>query len=291
MPEINGLMKGKVCLVTGANSGIGKVTAQELARMGAQVIMVCRDKRRGEEAKAEITAATANPQVDLMTVDLASQAAISQFAKDFKAHYDRLHVLVNNAGIALSNRTLTPDGLEATFAVNHLAYFLLTELLLDTLKASAPARIVNVSSEAQSSGKIAFDDLQAEKKYSQMQAYSQSKLANVLFTYELARRLQDTGVTANCLHPGAVKTNFAQGSTGFFGMMLRLARPFEISPEKGAETSIYLASSPEVEGVSGKYFSKKQPKQSSTVSYDPAIRQRLWEESARLTGLKSRIED
>ncbi len=279
-------MTGKICLVTGANSGIGKITALELARMGATVVMVSRDRGRGETTKVEIAAATGSQKLDLMIADLAIQQSVRQLADQFKVKYQQLHVLVNNAGLSQTKRNLTQDGLERTFAVNHLAYFLLTNLLLDLLKASAPSRIINVSSQAQSSGHIAFDDLQGEKKYSEFRSYSQSKLANVLFTYELARRLEGTGVTANCLHPGAVKTNFASESSGFFGIMLRLARPFEITPEKGAETSVYLAASPEVANVNGKYFIKKKPAQSSKESYDPVVSQKLWEKSARLTGIK-----
>jgi NAD(P)-dependent dehydrogenase (short-subunit alcohol dehydrogenase family) len=220
-----------------------------------------------------------------MLADLSSQEQIRRLADDFKAAYPRLDVLINNAGVFRSERITTADGIEMTFAVNHLAYFLLTNLLLDVLKASAPSRIVNVSSGAQSNGTIDFDDLQGEKGYKGTKAYSQSKLANVLFTYELARRLEGTGVTANCLHPGAVRTNFGSGSSGVFGFMVRALRPFIISPEKGAETSIYLASSPEVEGVSGRYFVKKAEARSSDVSYDERLARRLWKVSAELTNL------
>jgi retinol dehydrogenase 14 len=278
-------MVEKVCLITGATSGIGKATAMGLANMGASVVMVGRDRGRGEAAMAEIRESSPNASVDLMLADVSSQEQIRRLADEFKEAYPRLDVLINNAGVFLSKRLRTADGIEMTFAVNHLAYFLLTNLLLDMLKASAPSRIVNVSSGAQSNGTIDFDDLQGEKEYKGTKAYSQSKLANVLFTYELARRLQGSDVTANCLHPGAVRTNFGSGSSGIFGVMVRALRLFMISPEKGAETSIYLASSPEVEGVSGRYFVKKTEARLSDVSYDERVSRRLWEMSAELTNV------
>jgi retinol dehydrogenase 14 len=282
-------MAEKVCLITGATSGIGKATAVGLANMGASVVVVGRDRGRGEAAMAEIKESSPNASVDLMLADLSSQKEIRQLAEEFKDAYPRLDVLVNNAGVFLGKRITTADGIEMTFAVNHLAYFLLTNLLLDVLEASAPSRIVNVSSGAQSNGTIDFADLQGEKGYKGTKAYSQSKLANVLFTYELARRLEGTGVTANCLHPGAVRTNFGSGSSGIFGFMVRALRPLMVSPEKGAETSIYLASSPEVEGVSGRYFVKKAEARSSDESYDERIARRLWEVSAELTNLPKTI--
>src|SRR5581483_7870588 len=202
----NANMQGKVCIVTGANSGIGRITALELARLGAQVVMVCRDRARGEAALAEIKQATGNNQVELMLCDLSSQADIRRFADEFKATHARLDVLVNNAGVYQRKRATTVDGLEATFAVNHLGYFLLTNLLLDVLKQSAPSRIINVASGAHASGHINFDDLQGERQYKGVRAYCHSKLANILFTLELARRLAGTGITANSLHPGAVAT-------------------------------------------------------------------------------------
>jgi NAD(P)-dependent dehydrogenase (short-subunit alcohol dehydrogenase family) len=281
-----GGMGEKVCLITGATSGIGKATAMGLANMGASVVMVGRDRGRGEAVMAEIKEKTSNSSVDLMLADVSSQEEIRRLADEFKEAYPRLDVLINNAGLFRSKRITTADGLEMTFAVNHLAYFLLTKLLLDVLEASAPSRIVNVSSGEQRNGTIDFDDLQGEKGYKGANAYSQSKLANVLFTYELARRLEGTGVTADCPHPGAgVRTNFGSGVTGIFGVMVRALRPVMISPEKGAETSIYLASSPEVEGLSGRYFVKKDEARSSDVSYDERIARRLWEVSAELTNL------
>lgn len=277
-------MSGKVCLVTGANSGIGKVTAAELARKGAHVVMVCRDRARGEAALAEIKQATGNDQIELMLCDLSSQADIRRFADEFKATHDRLDVLVNNAGVYLRKRETTVAGIEATFAVNHLAYFLLTSLLLDLLKRSAPSRIVNVSSDAHKHGHINFDDLQAEKSYSGVKAYCNSKLANVLFTRELSKQLAGTKVTANCLHPGAVAT----------GIFRALPKPIEaiiklltLSPEKGARTSVYLASSPAVETVTGKYFVRCKEAAASAEAQNDEIADRLWAESARLTSLQA----
>jgi retinol dehydrogenase-14 len=282
--QISG-MRGKVCLVTGGNAGIGKATALGLANMGAIVIVVGRDRSRGEAAVTEIKQKSNNDAVDLMLADLSSQASIRRLAEDFKDRYQQLHVLINNAGVFTSKHTVTVDGIETTFAVNHLAPFLLTNLLLAVLKASAPARIINITSSGERSGTINFDNLQGEGRYSGFQAYNQSKLAMILFTYELARKLEGTGVTVNCVHPGVVVTNLGRGSSGAFGLLLRLMRPFFSSPEKGAETPIYLASSPEVEGVSGKYFAKKAEAKSSERSYDTVTARRLWQVSAELTKL------
>ena len=285
MPTVKSSMQGKICMVTGANSGIGKATALALAQMGATVVMVCRDRARGEQARSEITTTSRNNAVDLLQADLSSQQSIRQLVENFQHHYTRLHVLINNAGAAFPGRRReTVDGLEMTFAVNYLAPFLLTNLLLDMLKASAPARIVNVSSAVQASGYIQMDDLQAEKHY--RSAYGQSKLAEVMFTYELARRLQGTGVTANCLHPGFVATNFGQSGRGpVIHTAVKFISRFGISPEEGAKTSIYLASSPEVEGVTGKYFVKSIPKRSASISYDESLQRQLWEQSAKLVNL------
>jgi retinol dehydrogenase-14 len=280
-----GCMGEKVCLITGATSGIGKATAMGLANMGASVVMVGRDRGKGEALMAEIKEKSANASVDLMLADVSSQEQIRRLAYEFKEAYPRLDVLINNAGVFSSKRITSADGIEMTFAVNHLAYFLLTNLLLDVLKASAPSRIVNVSSGDHSNATIDFDDLQGEKGYKGAKAYSQSKLATVLFTYELARRLEGTGITANCLHPGVVGTNLGSGVSGVFGFMVRALTPLMKSPEKGAETSIYLASSPEVEGLSGRYFVKKDEARSSDVSYDKRLARRLWEVSAELTNL------
>ncbi len=279
-------MSGKVCLVTGATSGIGRVTARELAQMDATVVAVGRNRQKGEETVAEIKRRSANDKVEFMQADLSSQESIRDLARTFTDKYDQLQVLVNNAGGVFSKRETTVDGLEMTFALDHLAYFLLTTLLLPVLERSAPARIINVSSGAQGTGKIDFDDLQGAKRYSGWRAYSQAKLANVLFTYELARRLQGTGVTANCLHPGFVATGFAQNNSGALQALIKAGQVFAISPEKGAETSVFLASSPLVEGVSGKYFANKKDKKSAKQSYDESAARRLWDVSAQLTGTK-----
>lgn len=278
-------MTGKTVLITGANSGIGKAAATELAKQGAQIVMVCRDPIRGETARAEIMRASDSDDVDLLIADLSSQAEIRQLAAEFKATYDRLDVLVNNAGVINGSRTLTVDGLESTFALNHLAYFLLTHELLDVLKASPPARIVNVASMGHKLGTIDFDDLQAEKRYDSLKAYNQSKLANILFTYELARRLAGSDLTTNCLHPGVVATNFGAGNATLFGLLVKLVKPFLRNPNKGAETTVHLASSPAVANVSGQYFVDCRPQRSSRESYDEAIAKRLWETSAALTNL------
>jgi NAD(P)-dependent dehydrogenase (short-subunit alcohol dehydrogenase family) len=287
MSTMNSSMQGKICMVTGANSGIGKATALALAQMGATVVMVCRDRARGEEARSEITTKSRNNAVDLLQADLSSQQSIRQLVENFQHHYTHLHVLINNAGATFPGRRReSVDGLEMTFAVNYLAPFLLTNLLLDVLKASAPARIVNVSSAAHTSGSIQMDDLQAEKLYRPMRTYPQAKLAVVLFTYELARRLQGTGVTANCLHPGFVATNFAQSDVRpAVRLLVKVIGSFGTSHEKGAKTSIYLASSPEVEGVTGKYFVKSIPKRSASISYDESLQRQLWEQSAMLVNL------
>lgn len=280
-------VKGKTCLVTGANSGVGKFTAIGLAKFGVDVVMVCRDKGRGEAAQKEIIEKSGSKNVDLMLCDLSSQKQIRKFAEDFKGKYKKLHVFVNNAGLMIGERKLTEDGIETTFAVNHLAYFLLTHLLLGMLKENAPSRIVNVSSMGHRFASIYFDDLMMEKKYSDFFAYNQSKLANIMFTYELARRLDGTGVTANCLHPGGVATNFGNESAPVFRFLLELGKITRImvSPEKGARTSVYLASSPDVEGVSGKYFDNSREKKSSRRSYDMNAQKKLWELSEKLTGL------
>ena len=281
-------MDGKICLVTGANQGIGKETALGLARMGATVVMVSRDRAKGEAALADVRSLSGSANVTLMIADLASFESIRALAKEFLAHHDRLHVLVNNAGAYNTTRTLTKDGFETSFGVNHLAYFLLTDLLLDVLKASAPSRIVSVSSTAHVGGKMNFDDLQGEQSYAGARAYSQSKLANVLFTYELARRIEGSGVTANALHPGVVRTGFGKNNGGIVGPIFALAqaiaRPIFISPEQGAATTLYLASSPEVEGVTGKYFAKSKEVPSNAVSYDVPTQQRLWEMSESMVG-------
>jgi len=275
-------MNEKICLVTGANSGIGKVTAKDLAAGGATVIMACRNRDKGEAARGEIVRETRNENVDLMIADFSDLSQIRRLAAEVKAKYPRLHVLVNNAGSHYSKRTVTVDGYEATFAVNHLGYFLLTVELLDLLKSTAFARVVNVSSEAHRSARINLDNLNLENGYSGWKAYGKSKLANVLFTYELARRLKGTGVTANCMHPGVVGTNLFNHVGGLAGKIVRLFTPFMRTPEKGADTVIWLASSPEVEGITGKYFVDRKEQTTNPQSYDTAVAARLWEISERM---------
>jgi NAD(P)-dependent dehydrogenase (short-subunit alcohol dehydrogenase family) len=280
------LMAGKTVLVTGATGGIGEATAVGLARLGARVGITGRDITRAEAAAADIRAASNNDAVDAFAADLSSQTEVRRLAREVLDVYPRLDVLVNNVGGFWTHRHVTADGLEHTFALNHLAPFLLTNLLLDRLKASAPARIVTVSSGAHTTGRIDFDDLQGEKKYSGQRAYNASKLANVMFTYELARRLQGSGVTANVLHPGVVRTSFgAEDQAAFFTILSPLIRPFLKTTAQGAATSIYLASSAQVEGVTGQYFANGEPKKSSTSSYDSGIACRLWQLSADLVGL------
>lgn len=290
-------MTGRVCLVTGATSGIGRATALGLARLGATVVLHGRDRARGEQALAEIVAETGTSSAELLLADLSSQAGVRQLAAEVLIRHDRLHVLVNNAGVIRTTRSVTVDGHETTFAVNHLAYFLLTHLLLDRLQASAPARIVNVSSSTHRRATIDFDDLHGERRYGGFNAYGKSKLANVLFTYELARRLEGTGVTANALHPGNVATRFGSDNSNLLGRLLgggirvggvlaRLGVPLlMLTPERGAETSLYVATSPEVEGVSGRFFEKSAEKRSSDSSHDETAARRLWEMSEQLTGL------
>lgn len=279
-------MQDNICMVTGANSGIGKVTALELARMGATVVMVCRNPQKGAAAQAEIRAQSGNDRVDLLLADFASLRSVRALAEEYTRRYRQLHVLVNNAGLYLPTRFETEDGYEMTLGVNHLAPFLLTNLLLDTVIASAPTRIINVSSEAHRGARINFADLQSVRKYNGFQAYGQSKLANILFTYELAQRLTGTGVTVNCVHPGAVATNFGS-SDKWFSLLLTVIRPLLRTPEKGAETPIYLAASPDVAGVTSTYFKDKKPIRSSNASYRQEDWKRLWRVSEELVGLST----
>jgi len=274
--------QGKICLVTGSTSGIGKVTARELANRGATVVLVSRSRAKGEATQAEIKQATGNQYVELLVADLSVLEDVRRLAAEFQQAHDRLHLLINNAGCAYPTRTLTSEGFEATLAVNYLAPFLLTELLLDTLKASAPARIINVSSAQHANASIEFDNLQGEKKYTNLGSYNQAKLALLLWTYELARRLEGTGVTVNALHPGIVASNFPAGMAGPAAWAMKLLKPFLLTSEQGAQTTLYLATSPQVEGVTGKYFVKSQEKQSSSRSYDQAVAARLWEVTGQL---------
>lgn len=277
-------MSGKTCLVTGANSGIGKGTALELAAMGATVVMVCRDAVKGEEALNDIIVKTGNQNVSVMIADLASFESIREFASNFIESHERLDVLINNAASVPTSRTETSDGFETQFGVNHLAPFLLTHLLLDLLKKSTPSRIVTVSSTLHHNATLDLDDLQYEHhKYRTLEAYNRSKLANVLFTYELSRRLEGTGVTANCLHPGVVRTALFRDLPFFLQPLLKIVGLFLLSPDRGAETSVYVATSPDIEGVTGEYFDKCAIARSSKASHDAECGKRLWDISAELT--------
>jgi len=278
-------MKSKTVLITGASSGIGKEAAIRLAEMGANILLVCRPSPHATTAHENVTRAAKGGKVELLTADLSSQAEVRSLAQVIQSRYTKLDVLLNNAGALFAERTITADGIERTFATNHLAYFLLTHLLLDLLKRSAPARIVSVSSGAQAPGIMNWEDLLWEKGYSGFKVYCQSKLANVLFTYELARRLEGTRVTANCLHPGFVRTGFGSRNGLFMDVMMAISQPFAIPASQGAKTSIYLASSPEVDGITGKYFYKCKPARTCKLSYDLDAAKRLWDLSAKMIGL------
>ena len=278
----SGPMVGQTVLVTGGSAGIGRATALALAVMGAHLAIAGRDRGRAEDAAREIRAAGA-AQVDVFVADLSSQSQVRRLAGEVLQRLSRIDVLVNNAGGYWNTRHVTADGLERTFAVNHLAPFLLTSLLLGRLKQSAPARVVTVSSNVQALGRIDFEDLQAERSYSGARAYNQSKLANVLFTYELARRLQGTSVTANALHPGVVRTAFgAEDPRAVQRLLMPVMRPFMKAPAQGAATSVYLASAPDLERVTGRFFAGSKPRKSGKRSYDRAAAARLWQVSADL---------
>jgi NAD(P)-dependent dehydrogenase (short-subunit alcohol dehydrogenase family) len=271
-------MQGKVCLITGATAGIGEVTALELARQGATVVGIGRSAEKCRRAAEHIRYETVNPDVEFLVADLSSLSETRRVAEEFLTRHSRLDVLVNNAGAYFSKFQESADGIEMTMALNFLSPFLLTHRLLDLLKASAPARIINVSSNAHQMAGIRFDDLEGRRRYGGWTAYSQSKLGNILFTYELARRLEGTGVTVNALHPGFVATKFGHNNGGLVGRGTQIVQKLvAMSPEKGAQTQIYLASSPDVASVSGKYFVKSKPASSSRASYDPATAKRLWE--------------
>jgi len=282
---MSGPMAGKTVLITGATSGIGRATALGLARMGAHLAITGRDRGRTEDAAREIRAAGGG-EVDVLVADLSSQSEVRRLAEEVLHSLSRIDVLINNVGGYWDTRHVTVDGLERTFALNHLAPFLLTNLLLDKLKQSAPARVVTVSSNAHAAGRIDFGDLQGERSYSGARAYSQSKLANILFSYELARRLPATSVTANALHPGLVNTSFgAEDPAGVQKLLVPLLRPFMKSPARGAATSIHLASAADLERVTGRYFANSKPTRSSKPSYDEAAAARLWQVSGDLVDL------
>ena len=287
-------MQGKICLITGGTNGIGKSTAQDLARIGATVIIVGRDAQKTSRVVKEIRAASGNKNVGSILADLSSEQDVRRLADEFKGKYSHLHVLINNAGAVFMQRQLSVDGIEMTFALNHLAGFLLTNLLLDTLKASAPARIINVSSGAHTTGKIEFDNLQAERGYSP-RVYENSKLANILFTMELARRLEGTGVTVNALHPGFTSTGFAKNNGKVIAALVSIFAPLVArSSAKGAETSIYLASSPSVEGITGKYFHNSRVLPAASQATDMVVARKLWDVSAEMVhladGLPTKIQ-
>jgi retinol dehydrogenase 14 len=282
----SGVMHGKNVLITGGTGGIGLATATGLVGLGARVGVVGRSAARGAVAADAVRRKVPSAQVDVFEADLCSQAEVRRLAAEVRQAYPRLDVLVNNVGGYWAHRHVTADGLEHTFALNHLASYLLTHELRELLVASAPARVVTVSSGAQAMGRIDLDDLQGERSYSGQRAYNQSKLANVLFTYELARRLEGTGVTATVLHPGVTRTAFGQEDSGrWMRLMLPVVRPFMKTPERGASTVAHLASSPEVAGVTGAYFANRRPKRSSKSSYDLDLAGRLWAVSAALVGV------
>jgi NAD(P)-dependent dehydrogenase (short-subunit alcohol dehydrogenase family) len=277
-------MRGKTVLVTGANQGIGKASAHALGRMGARLVLVCRNEEKARATIAELER-DGIAGVELIVADMGSQADIRRVAADVRAKHDRLDVLLNNAGVLVTTRRTTMDGIEETFAVNHLGYFLLTNLLLDLLRATGPARIVNVASEAHRSAHIHWRDIELSRGYTSFGAYGQSKLCNILFTQELARRLEGTAVTANCAHPGAVASGFGHTYGGITSLLLHAASPFLLSPERGARTQVWLASSPEVDGVTGKYFARCKEKTPSRAAREPEAPRRLWAISERMTGL------
>jgi len=279
-------MDDQVVIVTGSNSGIGKATAKALAGMGATVVMAVRNMERGEIVQEEIVEETGNKSVSVMVCDLASRDSIKRFTEEFKAEFDRLDVLINNAGAVFARRRLSVDGIESSMAVNYIGPFLLTRELLSLLEASAPSRIVNVSSGLSGNAEFDFDDLQRETGYKGMQAYAGSKLMLTTYTLELARRLEGTGITANVVEPGFVATNLGRNSGSLLNsVMFTLVRPMQITPEKAAENTVYAAASPDLEGVTGKVFSKKQEKETPPITHDGEARRRLWEEALRLLGI------
>jgi NAD(P)-dependent dehydrogenase (short-subunit alcohol dehydrogenase family) len=279
-------LKDKVCIITGSNSGIGKETALALAEKDALVVMVVRNKELGEEARSQIIKESGNNSVDLMVCDLSSMDAIRSFAVEFKSKYNRLDVLINNAGAVISKREMTVDGCERTLAVNYLAPFLLTHELLPVLKESAPSRVINLSSGLYKRAKLNLDDLHCESSYKSMNAYGNAKLMVIMHTYEMARRLEESGVTVNVVLPGFVATNLGRSSGSklsrvMFGMM----KPFQLSPKEGAETSIYVASSPDIDGVTGKCFEKKEVVATSEISNNTELQKQLWDATTDLLGL------
>ena len=285
-------MNGRVVVITGATQGIGKFTALALAKMGAEVTIVARSAERGQAVVDEIRTTTANPKIGLLLADLSLMAEVRRVAGEIQARHPKIDVLVNNAGAINTTRKVTSEGLELTFSTNHLAYFLLTELLLPQLEAAGTpgrkARIVNVASNAHKRAKLDMDDLQLERGFAAFRAYSNSKVCNLLFTFELARRLAGKNVVVNCLHPGVVATGFGRNDRSLLHLGIMIAAPFFLTPEKGAQTSIHLASAPEVEGVTGLYFSRKKPARSTRTSLNEALARQLWEKSEALVAATKR---
>ena len=279
-------MKGKIVVITGATSGIGEVAAQRLAAMGARIVLVARDAARGQRALTRLPSIGAGAPHSIYYGDLSRISETRRVAAEIAATEPRIDVLINNAGALFSSRHVTADNLEETFATNHMAYFVLTLGLKANLLAAGPARVVSTASNAHKGYLLDFDDLQGTKGYSAMRAYGRSKLCNILFTRELARRWSGTGVTANCLHPGFVATRFGDGSGGFLSGVVRVAKAFAITPEKGAETIVYLASSPDVAAISGEYFYQCRPATPTVGGRDDAAASRLWAESAKLAGIE-----
>jgi retinol dehydrogenase 14 len=285
MPPRAGSLDGRTCVVTGATRGIGRATVDRLAALDARLVLLCRRREDGERVAGELAEAHRAPRAEVVQVDLSSQRSVREAADAVREHHPKLHVLINNAGIIPHGRETTVDGLEMQFAVNHLAYFLLANLLLDPLSAGAPARIVNVASGAHQGARLDFGDLQSERRYYPVRVYGRTKLANVLFTYELARRIRSAGVTANCLHPGVIATKLLADYMNVPLVGGALAHTFGADPAQGADAIVHLAASPELEGVTGRYFVGRQEARSSAASYDEALQRRLWDESVRLTAL------
>jgi NAD(P)-dependent dehydrogenase (short-subunit alcohol dehydrogenase family) len=278
-------MKGKVVVITGATSGIGEIAAQRLAGMGARIVLVARDAARGQKTLTRLPGIGTGVAHSIYYGDLSRISESKRVAAEIAAAEPRIDVLINNAGALFGTRRLTADNLEETFATNHMAYFVLTLGLKASLLAASPARVVSTASDAHKGYTLDFDDLQAEKGYSAIRAYGRSKLCNILFTRELARRWSGTGITANCLHPGFVATRFGDRSGGFLSGIVRIAKTFAITPEKGAETIVYLASSPDVAAISGDYFYKCRPATPTAGGRDDAAAGRLWNESAKIAGI------
>jgi retinol dehydrogenase 14 len=276
-------LEKKIAIVTGANSGIGYITALEIAKTGAIVVLVCRNQTKGEQAKNQIIEKSKNTSVFLKILDLSSQSEVRKLADEIKQEYPVIDILINNAGVIMPEKQMSVDKIELTWAINHIAYFLLTTLLIDQLKAAESARIINVASQASWLGNINWEDINLAKKYDSMQAYAQSKLANIMFSNYLAEKLKDTKVTTNAVHPGAVGTNFGANMKGFIGWAFKWFGGLMRTPEKGAETSIWLALSSEIAGVTGQYFADKKPIRAKAIAYQQDALKRLWELSEQMT--------